>query len=850
LPLPGVRLTTLFTEKASMPNRRLSAIVFVALAAFAAPSLSAQRPGGPPAGPPGAGGQGPGTGAGAKAQQPQGPKPYTEVVTDKAVSDTGVFIIHRIGDQLLFEIPRAQLGKQFLLVADLAGAQDGTGYAGVVSMSRVVRWERMGGRILFRNVGYDVVADSSSTVSRAVRLNNVEPIIMSFDVAAWSPNDSSAVVDVTKLFTSEVPELAVNRRQDRSRHFDAARSLIERARAFPTNLNVRAIQTWSSDSVPNDRTLGTITEVVQYSMVLLPDQLASRRLCDNRVGFFSTDQTDYGTTEHRAAKRCYIDRWRLEPKDAGAVVSDPIKPIVFYIDPATPAQWVPWLIKGVEDWQPAFANAGFSHAIVARRAPTPQDDPGFSMDDARYSYVRWLPSTTENAFGPHISDPRTGEILQSSIGYYHNVMNLLRDWYFVQVAPDDPRTAVLPLPDSLMGRLLEYVVAHEIGHTLGFPHNFRASASMPVDSLRSPSYTARWGDTPSIMDYARFNYVAQPGDGAVLIPTISVYDSFAVNWGYRRVPGAASPEAERPFLDSLARLQDANPMLRFGDLDGIDPNSQREAVGDDPVRATTFGLMNLKRIMHMLIPATTGNKLEDYSDLQEMYERVIGQWQFEMSDVLTMVGGVFRHEKYPSQAGVIHSAVPRARQAEAVQFLAANVFKTPDYFLDPEILRRIEPSGIVERMRTAQTTFLRNLFDDSRLSRLADQGATATAAAPAYTIADLVGDTRRAVFSELAGPRVAVDAYRRNLQRGFVDLMDTKLNPPPAPVRTGPAGPVPPGFRPPPPMPGDARALIRAELKDLDTALRLALPKASDRVTRAHIEDLRVRIDRALNPKA
>ena len=826
-----------------MPTRKsLSAVVLIALAVVAAPAANAQRPGGPPSGGQAPAMPGPG-GMRGQPQQPQGPKPYAEVVTDKAISDTGLFIIHRIGEQVLFEIPKAQLGKQFLFLEDFSGVQAGTGYAGTVNRSRVVRWERFGNRILFRNVGYEMVADSTSPVSRAVQINNVEPILMSFSVAAWSA-DSNPVIDVTPLFTTDVPELSM-RRQLRARALDAARSVIERAKVFPTNVNVSAIQTYQSDTVPNDRSLGTITEVLKFSMVALPDQLASRRLCDNRVGFFSTEQDDFGTDEHRVAKRCYIDRWRLEPKDPNAAVSDPVKPIVFYIDPGTPSQWVPWLIKGVEDWQPAFRAAGFSNAIIGKRAPTPSEDPNFDMDDARYSYVRWLPSNIENAFGPHVSDPRTGEILQSSIGYYHNIMNLQRDWYFTQVGPDDPRAAVLPLPDSLMGRLLEYVVAHEVGHTLGFPHNFIASSSMPVDSLRSRSFTARWGDTPSIMDYARFNYVAQPSDNAVLIPTVSVYDSFAVNWGYRRVPGATTPESERPFLDSLARLQDANPMLRFGDLDGIDPNSQREAVGDDPVKASTFGLMNIKRVMHMLVPATTANKLDDYSDLKEMYGRVIGQWQFEMLDVLTMVGGVYRHEKYPDQAGVIHTPVSRAKQAEAVAFLNNNVFKTPDFFFDPEILRRIEPTGYVERIRTEQTTFLTGLFNDSRLSRLAEQGATAS---NPYTIADLIGDVRRSIFSEEAARRFTVDAYRRNLQRAFVDEMDRLINTPlnaNVPTRF----PAFPGFVPPPPRPADARALARATLTELDAQLRTAAARAADPVTRAHVADLRFRIDRVLNPR-
>lgn len=824
-------------------SRPSSVLVLLALAACARATSAPSTPG--PA---------PQSGAAAARQDTsrgrppsEGPKPYDQVITRGAATDSGVFLVHQIGEKLFYEIPRAQLGEEFLLVVDYAGTPEGTRYGGEQLDTRVVRWERMGNRILLRSKSYDIVADSSSPVSRAVRLSTVQPVLMSFDVAAFSPRDSNLVIEVTKLYTTDVPELNA-RRTYRMRRLDPSRSLIESARSFPTNIEIRALHTFENDSVPGgDRGLGTLSFEMHYSMVLLPEREMARRMCDNRVGFFSVQQLDYGLERFRVPQRCYITRWRLEPKDPAAAVSDPVKPIVYYLDPATPERWAPWIIKGVEAWEPVFRAAGFSNAITARRAPTAQEDPEFDLDDARYSTIRWLPSQIENAYGPHVSDPRTGEILQSNIGWFQNITSLLEAWYWVQVGAVDPRARHLPLPDSVMGDLVAFVATHEVGHTLGLPHNQLSSGYYPVDSLRSPTYTRRNGTSYSIMDYARNNYVAQPGDDARLMPMLGPWDYYVIDWGYRRIPGAATPDAERPVLDSLARKQDTMPWLRFGNPDGIDPRTQTEALGDDPVKATGYGLANIKRLVPMLLPATTTDALDDYALLDDFYDRLVQQWALEMGHVAVVPGGVWRHEKYPDQAGVIHRPVPRARQAEAVRFLNENAFATPMFFLDTGVLRRIEPTGFVERIRARQAALLNTLFQDARLSRLAEQGATMPAGT-AYTVTNLFDDLRTGIFAELGSARPVVDPYRRNLQQTFVDQMDRLITTPlvtPVPPNFTPF----PGFTPPAPRPADARSVARLTLRDVQAALGTAVGRVTDRTTRAHVADLQARIDRILNPR-
>ena len=804
---------------------------------------SPQDPPSPPAG--GTGQERPG-----RQEQSPEPRPYERVITKDAKSDEGVFTIHTIKDKVYYEIPKSELGKEFLWVSQIAKTTLGVGYGGQAAGNRVVRWERKGNRILLRNIVYDVVADPKLPVSRAVQAANNDTIIMAFNIEAFGKDDA-AVIDVTRLFTTEVTELSARTRL-RARGFDAARSFVEKTKSFPTNIEVEVSQTYTS---PPEATPGggggpqplpaqnpfaqgmragtNATVVMHYSMVKLPEHPMMPRLFDDRVGYFTVRKTDYGTDEQRAAQRTYITRWRLEKKDPSAELSEPIKPIVYYVDPATPTKWVSWIKKGIEDWQPAFEAAGFKNAIIAKEAPSKAEDPYWDPEDARYSVIRYLPSTIENASGPHVSDPRTGEILESDIQYYHNVMNLQRDWYFLQVGPLDPRAKKLPLPDDLMGRLVEYVIAHEVGHTLGFQHNMKASATYPADKIRNAEWLRTMSHTPTLMDYSRFNYVAQPEDNIPvedLIPKIGPYDKWATMWGYKPIPGAKSPEDEKKTLDEWARVQDSKPYLRFSTADarGSDPGENTEAVGDaDAIASTALGIKNLKRVADMLLPATT-TAGEPFDDLEELYARMLGQWTIELNHVTGIVGGFNSQQKHYGQDGVRFVIVPKDRQMAAVRFLNENAFATPSWAVKADILRRIEPAGALARVNAAQERILNSLLSNTRFDRLVEQEALDGTAA--YKPAEFMSDVRKGIWSELEGGPVRIDVYRRNLQNSYIDLLSNKLNVRPA-------------------VTDDYRALIKAELRDLSTALAAAMPRASDRQTRAHLADARDQIAKALDPR-
>jgi hypothetical protein len=781
------------------------------------------------------------------------PKPYDKVITPEFATQSGLVKVHTLKSKILFEIPKAELDKDLLLVVQIKKSPSETSYPGQSVQDMIVRWEVRENKVLLRSVSYSNIADPNEPIHRAVEAMNNGTIVMAFPVEAFAA-DGSPVIDPIKFFTGDINEIPVKKILG-GQSIDPARTFFDKARAFPINLNVEATQTFNpkppqlppgfppqyADFLPPTP---SPTAIVHYSFVKLPEKPMMGRLVDDRVGYFTHSHTDYGRPEHETTVRNFIARWRLEKKDPNAAKSEPVKPIVFYVDPSTPAKWAPYIKRGVEAWQSAFEEAGFLNAIQAKYAPSPEQDPDWSADDARISTIRWVPSTVANAMGPHVSDPRSGEILEADVEIYHNVQQLARDWYWTQSGPLDPRSKTLPIPDEVMGDILLYIVTHEVGHSLGLPHNFKASATYPIEKIRDKDWVKKNSHVPTLMDYARFNYVAQPEDGldpVDLIPKIGPYDIFCIKWGYTPIPSAKTPDDEKPTLNEWCKVQETTPWLRFSTAGtrGTDPGEETEAVGDiDAVEATRLGIKNLKRVMDML-PGAVLKPGENYDQLDHMYTEVWSQLRLELGHVANIVGGYDSEPKTGPVPGVRFTPISEARQKAAVKFINENLFKTPSWMEPVEILRKVEPTSGQTRLLALQQGILSRLLAQDRTARLQEHEAILDL--KAYTVAELLLDLRAGIFGELMAEAVKVDPYRRNLQRAYINALSARLNPPPAAAAAAEADPALAN--------DDSRGAIRAELKAVRSLLRVKAVVASNKATKNHVEDLIDQIAVILDPR-
>ena len=771
-----------------------------------------------------------------KSQKSKTPK-YADFVTKKTTTDEGLFKVHNTDNKFMYEIPKNYFGKEMLLVTRIkdipAGLGGGYVNAGSKINTQVVVWEEFQNKILLKVKSYNAVANDSLPIYKSVKANNLEPILFAFDIATQNQDSTAVLVDVTKFFTSDIQAISPlpdsYRKRYKVKRLDASRSFINSIKSYPENIEVVQDFTFDAAEPPSNSSTNTITIRVNQSMIVLPEDKMMPRVYDERVGYFSIKNVDYSSEALKADEKRYIRRWRLEPKDINAYnrgeLVEPIKPIVYYLDPGTPDKLKKYIKQGVDDWAKVFETAGFKNAIMAKYPPTEEEDPEFSMEDVRYSSIRYVASTTRNATGPSVSDPRTGEILESDIIWYHNHLRSYRNRYLLETGAANPSARTLDTPAEEIGEMMRMVISHEVGHALGLPHNMAASYAYPVDSLRSGKFTQKMGIAATIMDYARYNYIAQPGDENVrFIRQLGPYDHYAINWGYRKIPLAKTPEQEVKTLDKWIEEKADDPIYRFGGA-RFDPSAQTEGIGNDQVKASTYGMKNLKIVAENL-PSWTSDQTNNYEDLSELYGELLGVWSRYVGHVSGNIGGVYEFNKKPVQNGLVYEAVSKKKQKEAMVWLQKNAFETQDWLINPEILANINENGYTARILSLQNRQLYTLLNPNKLEMMIDAEVIDS---KTYTALDMIRDLRTGIFSETNYTK-NVDVFRRNLQKSMINRMGMLLN-----SKDN--------------QNSDISSIVRGELEALNFQLTVAKNRGVNRITKYHYRDCLANIKEILNPK-
>jgi hypothetical protein len=762
---------------------------------------------------------------------------YNEFVKEETETDDGLFKVHKNKETFLYEIPKSYLGKEMLLVTRIreipAGLGGGYVNAGSKINTQVIVWEAYKNKVLLKVKSYNAIANDSLPIHKSVKSNNLEPTIYAFDVKSQNTDATAVLVDVTKFFSTDVKAItgfpSYFRKKYEVKKLDASRSFIHTIKSYPKNIEVVQDFTFEAAAPPSNKSTNTITMRINQSMILLPEEPMMSRVYDKRVGYFSLSNVDYSSEALKADSKRYIKRWRLEPSDKvayhrGALV-DPIKPIIYYLDPATPKKLRKYIKQGVDDWQKVFETAGFKNAIMAKMPPTKQEDPDFSMEDIRYSSIRYVASTTRNATGPSVSDPRSGEILESDIIWYHNHLRSYRNRYLLETGAANPSARTLHTSDKEIGEMMRMVIAHEVGHALGLPHNMAASFAYPTDSLRSGSFTQKNGIAATIMDYARYNYVAQPGDKNIrFIRKLGPYDHYAINWGYRKIQNITKPRAEIKTLNKWIEDKADNPIYRFGGQ-RFDPSAQREGIGNDQIKSSTYGVKNLK-IVAKNLPSWTSDQTNNYEDLSELYREMLSVWSRYVGHVAGNIGGVYEFNKKPSQSGNIYVPVTKSKQKESLDWVLQNVFKTQKWLLDKNILNKIEETGYLKMIAKYQNRSLKTLLNTKTLERMINAQVIQE---NNFTAIAMVSALRKGIFSETYVPK-NVDVYRRNLQKSFISRMKSLMND--TSIKNT-----------------DISSIVRGELTTLKQLLDSASKRAINKITKYHYKDAIVMIGTIIDPK-